>query len=164
MRAQRRHPPLDVGGRWCRRGGRGPSGRIEEHGFHVWLGFYENAFALLRQCYAERNRDGRARRFADWREAFIPSPHIGLADRNADGLVLRGTDLTVVRNFSRMVATLRLSADGSSAVLLSQEATDATRVLTTAKFLRDRILFVDSKFDEAGATPPYEVVTDPFVS
>lgn len=65
--------------------GRGPSGRIEEHGFHVWLGFYENAFALLRQCYAERNRDGRPRRFADWREAFIPSPHIGLADRNADG-------------------------------------------------------------------------------
>ncbi len=65
--------------------GRGPAGRIEEHGFHVWLGFYENAFALLRGCYEERNRDGRARRFADWREAFLPSPHIGLADRKSDG-------------------------------------------------------------------------------
>lgn len=65
--------------------GRGPAGRIEEHGFHVWLGFYENAFRLLRECYEERNRDGRARRFADWREAFIPSPHIGLAERAPDG-------------------------------------------------------------------------------
>lgn len=65
--------------------GRGPADRIEEHGFHVWLGFYENAFRLLRECYAERASDGRRRRFADWREAFIPSPHIGLAERGADG-------------------------------------------------------------------------------
>ena len=35
--------------------GRGPADRIEEHGFHVWLGFYENAFRLLRECYAERS-------------------------------------------------------------------------------------------------------------
>jgi sugar lactone lactonase YvrE len=83
---------------------------------------------------------------------------------NADGLVLQGTRLTVVRNFSRMVATLRLSADGSSATLISQEATDPARVLTTAKSLHGRILFVDSKFDEPVAAPPYEVVTDPFVS
>jgi len=27
--------------------------RIEEHGLHVWFGFYQNAFALLRGCYAE---------------------------------------------------------------------------------------------------------------
>ena len=66
--------------------GRGPADRIEEHGFHVWLGFYENAFRLLRECYAERNLDGRPRRFAEWRDAFIASPHIGLADRGADGV------------------------------------------------------------------------------
>jgi len=35
---------------------RGPHGRIEEHGLHVWLGSYENAFALLRECYAELDR------------------------------------------------------------------------------------------------------------
>ncbi len=35
------------------------------------------------------------------------------------------------------------------------------RVLTTAKVLRGRILYVDSKFDEAVASGPYEVVTDP---
>jgi sugar lactone lactonase YvrE len=80
---------------------------------------------------------------------------------NADGLVLQGTRLTVVRNFARKLATLRLSADGRTAQLLSEEATDPSRVLTTAKVLRGRILFVDSKFDEPVATPPYQVITAP---
>ena len=80
---------------------------------------------------------------------------------NADGLVRRGSTLTVVRNFSRALATLRLSADGRTARLLSQEATDPTRVLTTAKVLRGRILYVDSKFDETDGTPPYQVITEP---
>ena len=29
--------------------------RIEEHGLHVWFGYYENAFRLLRDCHAELN-------------------------------------------------------------------------------------------------------------
>ena len=37
--------------------GRGPADRIEEHGIHIWMGFYENAFRLLRECYAELNRE-----------------------------------------------------------------------------------------------------------
>ena len=37
--------------------GRGAHGRIEEHGLHIWLGFYENAFRLMRECYAELGRD-----------------------------------------------------------------------------------------------------------
>ncbi len=81
---------------------------------------------------------------------------------NADGLVRQGERLTVVRNFSRVVTTLRLAADGTSARLVSERASDPTRVLTTAKALRGRILYVDSKFDEPIATPPYEVITDPF--
>lgn len=80
---------------------------------------------------------------------------------NADGLVRQGETLTVVRNFSRMLATLRLSADGRSATPVSQQATDPARVLTTAKALRGQVLYVDSKFDEPTATPPYEVVTNP---
>jgi uncharacterized protein with NAD-binding domain and iron-sulfur cluster len=28
--------------------GRGPNDRIEEHGLHVWMGFYENAFRMMR--------------------------------------------------------------------------------------------------------------------
>ncbi|MBC9820788.1 SMP-30/gluconolactonase/LRE family protein [Terrabacter sp. MAHUQ-38] len=82
-----------------------------------------------------------------------------LAD--ADGLVLQGSRLTVVRNFARTIATLQLTDDGHSATLVEQQASDPTRVLTTAKVLRGRILYVDSKFDEAVAVGPYEVVTEP---
>jgi uncharacterized protein with NAD-binding domain and iron-sulfur cluster len=37
--------------------GRGRSGRIEEHGLHIWLGFYDNAFRMMRECYEELGRD-----------------------------------------------------------------------------------------------------------
>ena len=44
-----------------RLGGKGASGRgaherIEEHGLHIWLGFYENAFRMMRECYEELGR------------------------------------------------------------------------------------------------------------
>lgn len=80
---------------------------------------------------------------------------------NADGLVREGNRLTVVRNFSRLIATLQLDADGTRARLLDQRPSAADRVLTTAKVLRGRILYVDSKFDEPVAGAPYEVITDP---
>ena len=105
---------------------------------------------------------GRLWRFAT-ADGAVTAVETGGADlTNADGLVRQGSTLLVVRNFSRMLATLRLAADGSTATLVSQEATDPTRVLTTAKVLHGRVLFVDSKFDETVAAPPYEVVTDPF--
>jgi sugar lactone lactonase YvrE len=78
---------------------------------------------------------------------------------NADGLVLRGHRLYVVRNFSRVLATLRLDAHATTATLLSELATDPSRVFTTAKLARGRLLLVDSKFDEPVASPPYEVVS-----
>ena len=37
--------------------GRGVADRIEEHGLHLWMGFYENAFRLMRDCYEERRAD-----------------------------------------------------------------------------------------------------------
>ena len=30
--------------------------RIEEHGFHVWMGFYDNAFAMIIRAYKELAR------------------------------------------------------------------------------------------------------------
>src|ERR1700681_947062 len=30
--------------------------RIEEHGLHIWLGFYENSFRMMRKCYQEWGR------------------------------------------------------------------------------------------------------------
>jgi uncharacterized protein with NAD-binding domain and iron-sulfur cluster len=51
--------------------GRGPHNRIEEHGLHIWLGFYENAFRLIQQVYAanEKNRSAGAP-LRTWAEAF----------------------------------------------------------------------------------------------
>ena len=67
--------------------GRGPSGRIEEHGLHIWLGFYENAFRLLRECYEELAVDPGKFDVADWRTAFIVENDVGLSSRSsADGL------------------------------------------------------------------------------
>ena len=50
-----------------RLGGKGASGRnaeygqrIEEHGLHVWSGFYENAFWMMRKCYRELDRPASA--------------------------------------------------------------------------------------------------------
>jgi uncharacterized protein with NAD-binding domain and iron-sulfur cluster len=65
--------------------GRGPSDRIEEHGLHLWMGFYENAFRLMRECYAELNRDPATCRIASWRDAFAPDHFSGVADYSPSG-------------------------------------------------------------------------------
>jgi len=71
--------------------GRGPADRIEEHGLHMWLGFYENAFRLLRECYAELDRDPETCPIADWRDAFYPDPFVGMADLGHEGKWLSWT-------------------------------------------------------------------------
>ena len=61
---------------------RGPNGRIEEHGLHVWLGYYENAFRLVREVYEELGRESRRPEapFKTWTDAFKPASEIGLED------------------------------------------------------------------------------------
>ena len=61
-----------------RLGGKGASGRnplehqrIEEHGLHIWLGFYYNAFACMKQCYQELKRDPAAP-LGTFEKAFTP--------------------------------------------------------------------------------------------
>ncbi len=98
----------------------------------------------------------------DLRTREVTPVATGEADlTGADGLVRQGSKLTVVRNFQRMIATLRLDRSGRSARLIRQQATDPDRVLTTAKRLWGRTLYVDSKFDEEVASGPYEIVTRP---
>jgi uncharacterized protein with NAD-binding domain and iron-sulfur cluster len=60
-----------------RLGGKGASGRnpdrfqsIEEHGLHVWLGFYDNAFRVMRNCYEELGES--------WTDYFEPCDNIVL--------------------------------------------------------------------------------------
>ncbi len=73
---------------------RGVNGRIEEHGLHIWLGSYENAFGLLRECYAELDRatTDPAAPIRTWLEAIVPADDLGLADRwGSDWLMWLGT-------------------------------------------------------------------------
>jgi uncharacterized protein with NAD-binding domain and iron-sulfur cluster len=50
--------------------GRDNRRRIVEHGLHLWFGYYENAFRLLREAYAEL--PNAPRRFRHWNDAFQP--------------------------------------------------------------------------------------------
>jgi uncharacterized protein with NAD-binding domain and iron-sulfur cluster len=59
--------------------GRGRHGRIEEHGLHLWLGFYENAFRLIRDCYEELNRPPTSP-LAVWRDAFKKASFVVVED------------------------------------------------------------------------------------
>ena len=65
--------------------GRGTAGRIEEHGLHLWMGWYENAFRLMRECYDELGRDPERCPIAGWRDAFEPAPLTGVMERSPRG-------------------------------------------------------------------------------
>lgn len=69
-----------------RLGGKGASGRsrepgegrrIEEHGLHVMMGFYDTAFQVIRTCYRHMAMPP-APAFADWDQAFTPQSQITL--------------------------------------------------------------------------------------
>src|SRR5215813_3499560 len=69
-----------------RLGGKGASGRnaehgqrIEEHGLHIWMGCYENAFAVMQRCYAELGRPAGSP-LARWDDAFKPHSLITLME------------------------------------------------------------------------------------
>ncbi|MBL8685185.1 MAG: NAD(P)-binding protein [Myxococcales bacterium] len=75
-----------------RLGGKGASGRnraiahrIEEHGLHIWMGFYENAIRMMRAVFTEADRPPSVplRTFED---AFVPHSYIVLAEK------IRGKD------------------------------------------------------------------------
>jgi uncharacterized protein with NAD-binding domain and iron-sulfur cluster len=76
--------------------GRDAHGRIREHGLHIWLGFYENAFRMMRECYAEVQSTSQGSKAVkrkplgplphkSFDDAFFPEPHIGVAAKNRSG-------------------------------------------------------------------------------
>ncbi len=65
-------------------GGKGAAGRdpeegsrILEHGLHIWLGFYDNAFNLIRACYDEWQKSP-ANPFQKWSDVFQPQWQVTL--------------------------------------------------------------------------------------
>ncbi len=71
-----------------RLGGKGASGRnreavnrIEEHGIHVFFGFYDNAFRIMKECYEELDRPKNAP-LARVTDAWKPHPRITFAEKH----------------------------------------------------------------------------------
>jgi uncharacterized protein with NAD-binding domain and iron-sulfur cluster len=66
--------------------GRNPerSWRIEEHGLHVWFGFYDNAFRAMRAAYDELDRPP-GHPLATLEDAFKGCDEVVLYDRQGDG-------------------------------------------------------------------------------
>lgn len=76
--------------RGWRLGGKGASGRradagqrIEEHGLHIWLGFYSNAFRTMRAAF-QMLPPGTKDTFTSIADAFDPENHVVFMER--DGL------------------------------------------------------------------------------
>ena len=71
--------------------GRGPDLRIEEHGLHLWFGFYENAFRLLDRCHEEldqRAKNGQPRwdlAFKNVEDSFSPLEQLAVPDYDGCG-------------------------------------------------------------------------------
>jgi uncharacterized protein with NAD-binding domain and iron-sulfur cluster len=87
-----------------RLGGKGASGRnmrhqarIEEHGLHIWFGFYENAFNCIQRCYEELGRPPGTP-LATWKDAFKPNGAFVLNELYKDQWVDWAFDFP--RNFS----------------------------------------------------------------
>ena len=51
--------------------------RIQEHGLHVFMGQYDNAFGMVQALYAEAARPP----FADWRQGFTQTPAMSLMEQ-----------------------------------------------------------------------------------
>ena len=58
--------------------GRGPNGRIEEHGLHIWFGFYDNSFDVIQNAYAMLGRPAGSP-LATWPDAFKKHSYLVIA-------------------------------------------------------------------------------------
>ena len=78
----REHLEVTVYQMGWRLGGKGASGRnlniydrIEEHGLHVWGGFYYNAFHMIQEAYGALNRPADCP-LRTWKDAFEKYPRV----------------------------------------------------------------------------------------
>ena len=98
-----------------RLGGKGASGRrgdanqrIEEHGLHVWFGFYDDAFGLVRRAYEALGAEAPE---VPWTGAFTPIERLVLWDRDdwdAPLVGLNGRPLAIYRAIESLELTAHL--------------------------------------------------------
>jgi uncharacterized protein with NAD-binding domain and iron-sulfur cluster len=78
---------IDVYQMGWRLGGKGASGRnaarnqrIEEHGLHIFLGFYDNAFKTMQELYSELARSP-GEPLATWADAWKPTDYVAFMEQ-----------------------------------------------------------------------------------
>jgi uncharacterized protein with NAD-binding domain and iron-sulfur cluster len=67
-----------LGGK-CASGRRPPYDRIEEHGLHIWIGFYDNAFRMIQAAYSELDRPPSCP-VRTWQDALKPHNFVVLEE------------------------------------------------------------------------------------
>lgn len=99
--------PCTVVQRGWRLGGKGAShfrnGRIEEHGLHVWLGYYDNAFKAI----GETGPAGSHRETID--ALFVPSDRVGLSDLEGSTWLARFSGNSLTPGEAQTPATMTVS-------------------------------------------------------
>jgi uncharacterized protein with NAD-binding domain and iron-sulfur cluster len=164
-----------------RLGGKGASGRdeygrIHEHGLHVWLGFYENAFRMMRECYDEvaandwgphRSSGEQRLAHATLKDAFFAEPSIGVGGHDLDsvftvwsGLLppakgLPGEPLDVQTNPYTLASYLLRSLDLVKTLLMSSVASPSRGVAPVEQLndpaTAEELVAVISRWLQAGA-------------
>jgi uncharacterized protein with NAD-binding domain and iron-sulfur cluster len=130
-------------------GGKGASGRrdingalrIEEHGLHVWFGFYENAFDVMRRVYEELSRPEGAP-LRTWQDAFHPTNEVVLCDDTED-------DRWIPRHFHFPPndALPGMAGDPPSLHGLMREAIRTLRLVEPPDHAKLRMRALDTFFD-----------------
>ncbi len=134
-----------------RLGGKGASGRnaaqgqrIEEHGLHVWSGFYDNAIGQIRKVFADLQGDPAV--FQSFETAFLPHNDIMLTEPDGSEWktwVIRppildsvpgsgGPGLSALQMFKAVVAYVKSLIDQTSADPAAGLHADPAQVLPAA--------------------------------
>lgn len=64
--------------------GRDQFGRIQEHGLHMWFGYYNNAFKMLKDVFKEW-QPHPDNSLQNWRDAFVPHRFTPIGQNLTDG-------------------------------------------------------------------------------
>ena len=139
-------------------GGKGASGRnaqhaerIEEHGLHVWFGFYDNAFRLMRDAYEELGREPGTP-LATIDDAFKPCDQLVLFDRQGDDWHAHALDFP--RNLLRPGEAAELPTFWEMAAVACRWALSAWRSLSHERDLdlsEPDLPFVPDWFEDLAA-------------
>ena len=135
--------------------------RIEEHGLHVLMGCYHNAFATLRSCYTEwrESRPDPDNPLQSWTDGFLPQHQISFMDNDprygwqpwnfqfpkmpgepGDGPLVEGTDHAPLPDDEKMILQM---ADRTERALTDEVP---FRNVVKLAFSALRSTFMKSKF------------------